>query len=247
MKSLAKYLLAFVFVLATTVSAQAEKTYINGIDANYPPFGYVNEKGEPDGFDVKAIDWIAKEMGFKVVHQPMDWDGIIPSLLSKKIDLIASGMSISPEREAQVAFTDPYWTFATVLVGKEGTKLTVDETFNGKTRIGVQRGTTEHTTLDQKKIDENLKYTLRYYDSAPLAIEDLINGRLDAAAMDSFPANDAIAKGKKIQVIGTFGPEETFGVATRKEDVELRKMIDEGYKKLQNDPYWDELNRIYVK
>ncbi len=247
MKSLAKYLLAFVFVCVTALTAQAEKTYINGIDANYPPFGYVNEKGQPDGFDVKAIDWIAKEMGFKVKHQPMDWDGIIPSLLAGKIDFIASGMSISPEREAQVAFTDPYWRFATVFVAKNGSKLTSDEIIKSKIRLGVQRGTSEHTILEDMKNNQKLKYTLRFYDSAPLAIEDLANGRIDAAAMDIFPANDAIANGKPVKVVGTFGEEETFGVAVRKEDKELLRMIDEGYKKLQKDPYWEELNNTYIK
>ncbi|MBW2596448.1 MAG: amino acid ABC transporter substrate-binding protein, partial [Deltaproteobacteria bacterium] len=89
-----------------------EKVYINGIDANFPPFAYVDKNGVPDGFDVKSIDWIAKEMGFKVTHQPMDWDGIIPSLRAKKIDMVASGMSITDKRSEQVNFTTPYWKIA---------------------------------------------------------------------------------------------------------------------------------------
>ncbi|MBO4794359.1 MAG: transporter substrate-binding domain-containing protein, partial [Deltaproteobacteria bacterium] len=73
----------------------AGNTYINGIDANFPPFAYVNQSGQPEGLDVDAINWIAKKMGFQVKHQPMDWDGIIPSLNAKKIDFIASGMTIT--------------------------------------------------------------------------------------------------------------------------------------------------------
>ena len=93
--------LAALGVLSATAVIAAEKVYINGIDANFPPFAYVDKSGNPDGFDVKALDWIAKEMGFKVKHQPMDWDGIIPSLKAKKIDIVASGMSITDERKKQ--------------------------------------------------------------------------------------------------------------------------------------------------
>ncbi len=100
-------MLAVLCVLSATTVIAAEKVYINGIDANFPPFAYVDKSGNPDGFDVKALDWIAKEMGFKVKHQPMDWDGIIPSLKAKKIDIVASGMSITDERKKQVNFSTP--------------------------------------------------------------------------------------------------------------------------------------------
>ena len=108
MKRLSLMLAAFA-VLCMAVSAQA-KTFINGIDANYPPFAYVGEDGKPAGFDVESMDWIAKTMGFEVKHQPMDWDGIIPALMNKKIDMVCSGMSITPERAAVVNFSDPYFT-----------------------------------------------------------------------------------------------------------------------------------------
>ena len=84
--------LALFCLLAFASQAQAQKTYINGIDPNYPPFAYIDEKtGQPAGFDVESMNWIAKKMGFKVEHKPMAWDGIIPSLLAKQIDMIASG------------------------------------------------------------------------------------------------------------------------------------------------------------
>ena len=83
----AAVVLSALLVLSATFAVAAEKVYINGIDANFPPFAFVDKSGVPDGFDVKALDWIAKEMKFKVKHQPMDWDGIIPSLKTKKIDI----------------------------------------------------------------------------------------------------------------------------------------------------------------
>ncbi len=248
MKSLVKILVFSICLMAMSQSAEA-KTYINGIDANYPPFAYVNEKGQADGLDVKAMDWIAKEMGFTVKHQPMDWDGIIPALLASKIDMICSGMSITPERVQRARFSDPYWTLSKVLVIKNDKSLTVDQIFNSTLKIGVQRGTSEHNLLEQKKANDKLKYSLHYYASGPLAIEDLVNGRVDAVAMDIFPAQDAVAKKRPVKITGSFVDDDTFGVAFRKSanDDTIFNLVNEGYKKLQKDPYWEELKSLYLK
>lgn len=101
--------LVFVFLMAglgNSAFAQ-DKVYINGIDANYPPFSFIDKNGNPDGLDVKAVDWIAEEMGFKVKHQPTEWDAIIPSLKNKKIDMIASGMTVTEERKKRLIFPFP--------------------------------------------------------------------------------------------------------------------------------------------
>lgn len=238
--------LALALTLGLAGFAQA-KTYINGIDANYPPFAYVSEDGSPAGFDVDSMNWIAKKMGFEVKHQPMDWDGIVPALLGKKIDMVCSGMSISPERAAAVAFSDPYFTISKVILVGKDSPLTADEVMKGKYRLGVQRGTNEHEYLETKKTDEKLTYELRFYDSAPMAVEDLQNGRIDAIALDSAPAGDAINKGKPVKIVGTFAPDDVFGVAINKDDAELLKTINEGYKLLMADPYWQELQAKYLK
>ena len=126
-------------LLSITLAAPAlaaGKHLINGIDANYPPFAYVDETGKPAGFDVDSMNWIAKKMGFTVEHKPMDWDGIIPALLAKKIDMVCSGMSISPERKAQANFSDPYWTIRKIFITKKGSKVTEDQIYNGKIKLG---------------------------------------------------------------------------------------------------------------
>ena len=65
--------------------------------------------------------------------------------------------------------------------------------------------------------------------------------------MDSAPAKDAISKGKPVKICGTFAPDDVFGVAIRKEDKELLNLVNEGYKKLMADPYWNELQAKYFK
>lgn len=223
----------------------AEKTYINGIDANFPPFAFVDKTGQASGFDVEALNWIAAEMGFKVKHMPIDWDAIIPSLKAKKIDIIASGMSVTEERKKQVAFTLPYWRIVQVLVAKKDSSLSVEEALANGNKIGVQRGTSEAKWMKENLQDKGKDFELIYYDSAPLAVEDLVIGRIVAAAMDDAPAKDATKK-KPVKIIGSFGmPDEEFAYAVRPEDTDLLKTVNEGLKKLMASPEWEKLKAKY--
>lgn len=222
----------------------AAQKLVNGIDANFPPFAYVDKSGKAGGFDVDAVNWIAKKMGFEVSHQPVDWDGIIPSLLAKKIDLICSGMSITPERAKQVNFTDPYWEVKNVFVTKKDAKLTSDNLLKGNKKIGVQQGTAEADWLKNNKEKNGWNFTLRYYDSSPMAVEDVLNGRIDGAGMNDAPAKDAATK-KPVKIAGLFGEVNTFGCAVRKEDTALLKKLNDGYKALMADKTWKELIAKY--
>jgi polar amino acid transport system substrate-binding protein len=231
--------------LAFATNGLAKKGLVNGIDANYPPFAYVDKTGVPSGFDVEAMEWIAKEIGEDVSHQPIEWSGIIQSLLSKKIDIIASGMSITEERAKKVNFTTPYWVIEQVMVSKKGSALTVDEILNGESILGVQQGTPEAKWLKEEKEKNGWNFTLRYYNSSPLAVEDILNGRIVAAAMNDAPAKDAASK-KDVQVLGNFGMHsEEFGYAVRKDDPELLAKVNVALEKLMVSPEWDALIQKY--
>ena len=243
MRKLLLLTLCSLFVLTGQVLA-AQKI-VNGIDANFPPFAFIDKTGQPSGFDVDAMNWIAKDLGMEVTHTPIEWDGIITALLTKKIDIIASGMSITPERAAQVSFTEPYWVVKQVVVVKKDSPLTVKEILHGKKKLGVQQGTSEAKWLKERIEKKEFNVTLHYYSSAPLAVEDLLNGRIDAAAMDDAPANDAAAK-KPVKSIGIFGmPEENFGYALRMADTELLAKVNASLKKLMASPDWEVLKKKY--
>lgn len=245
MKKLA--VLALLASLLAAVPAKAQKTYVNGIDPNYPPFAYVDEKtGQPAGFDVDAMNWIARTMGFTVEHRPMAWDGIIPALLARQIDMVDSGMSITPERAKMVQFSEPYWVVSRVFVVPAGSTLTPKEILSSKIALGVQRGTSEANAIKKEMLEKGYAFELRFYDSAPLAIEDLLNGRIQAALMDELPADNAIRNGRAVKKAGTHGAPDDFGVAMRKDDTDLHKLVNEGYRKLKADPYWQELQKKYL-
>jgi len=221
----------------------AEKVYINGIDPAFPPFAYIDEKGNPAGFDVESLDWIANQMGFKVKHQPTAWDGIIPSLLAGKIDLIYSGIGPSKEREKVVAFTIPYWETSITVCVLENSDLNIISALTGNYTVGSQRGTQSEIWVETNLIKPGMlgKDKLKLYESFSLAVKDLVNGRIDSVIMDDVMAEDAIRRGKPIKIVGAIKAGWTYAVAVRKEDKELKALLDEGIAKLKKSAKWDEL------
>jgi polar amino acid transport system substrate-binding protein len=234
--------LALLLSLAFVSGAAAEqKTYINGIDFGFPPFGFVDKQGDPTGFDVEAVNWIAKEMGFKVKHQPMDWDGIIPALLSGKIDFIASGMSATAERNLLVDFTIPYYQVTQVLVVQPDDNRSLEQVMKSGDKIGVQRGTVTNGLLKDLKKKGKYDFEIVEYDSTDLSLQDMEIGRIAGSGMDSSIANELL-KTKDFKVAGTFDVRpENYAYAVREDDNDLLKTLNEGLRRLMADPYWEEL------
>ena len=229
-------------------AASAERVYVDGIDAAFPPFSFIDESGDPTGFDVDVLQWIADEMGFKVEIVPIDWDAIIPTLLSENIDLIASGMTITAARQERVAFTDAYWAIDLAVVvrqtqdtdGEPVPELTLFEAIQPGRKVGVQRGTTSQDWLEENVIGAGIGIELVLYENFLLALEDLLIGRLDAAVMDGPTAQSGIA-GRPLAVVGTINTGEIYGYAVRKGDADLLALLNEGLQRIQATDTWDEL------
>lgn len=234
-------------VLSGMAGASEEKIYINGIDANYPPFSFIDSKGEPDGLDIMAVNWIAKEMGFKVKHQPTQWEAIIPTLKAGKIDFIASGMSVTEERKQQVNFSTSYYKTVMILAAKRLNSIMPDKTMEPDMKWGVQRGSSEAKWIEDKLIvDKEKKFKLLQYDSAPLAMEDVLNGRIDVAAVSQTSAEEFMEKGMDIKIIGIYGqPDDETAYAVRKEDTEFLNKLNEGLKRLMASAAWTEMKKKY--
>ncbi len=226
-------------------SADAKDVYINGIDFGFPPFGYVDKAGKPAGFDVECVNWIAKEMGFDVKHQPMDWDGIIPALNAKKIDFIASGMGATEPRMKIVNFTMPYYEVSQVLLVMKDQKTDFNTLLTTGKKIGSQRGTTSSRRLQELLATGKYKFEIVEYDSTDLSLEDLKIGRIDGSSMDSSIAYE-VSKGQPYKISGTFDvPTEKYAYAVRKGDDKLLNLLNEGLKKLMADPQWEVLKNKY--
>ena len=167
---------------------------------------------------------------------------IVPSLKAKKIDLIASGMSITPERQEAVNFCEPYWEVKQLLVIKTDSPLTVEEAMNPGRKIGLLRGSAESKWITENLLKKGFKFQLLQYDTTELAIEEVANGRADAATVSNTALKEAVDKGLPVKSIGSYGqPDVDYGYAVRKEDSKLQDMLNEGLKRLKASPYWNEL------
>jgi len=155
-------------------------------------------------------------------------------------------MGIAEKRAQQVSFTDPYWSTQNVYVVRADSKLTPDEILTGKKNLGVQQGTAEESWLtENRKKHKEWNYTARQYTSAQMILGDLLNGRVDAAAMNDAPANDALKNKVKVKIAGVMGYPEEYGCAVRKGDTALLKKLNEGYALLKVSPKWEELKAKY--
>jgi polar amino acid transport system substrate-binding protein len=235
-------------VLAAPSQAVDENVLINGIDPNFPPFAYVDANGKPDGLDVKAVEWIAREMGFQVMHQPLDWDMMMRGLREKDIDFVASGMNITEKGLEDANFTIPYWRVRKFIVAETGSRLNVDQTLDKGNRLGVLRGASETEWIEENLIKQGgRKIRLVYYDDIASALQDLKGGRIKGIVMTSTLAQEVMKK-SEIRVVGTFGmPDELFAYAVRKDDHALLETLNRGLQKLMASPYWEELKKKYME
>ncbi len=212
---------------ASTGSAPEDKVYVFATDATWPPMEYVDDNGEIVGFDMDLLDAVAKAAGFKYEARNTGWDGIFAGLANGAYDAVISSVTITEERKATMAFSDPYINAGQILVvpaGYSGGVLLKD--FAGR-KVGVQQGTTGDFAVEAvSSIDR------RAYDDVGLAVEDMVNGNLDAVVCDSVTAIDYVAANEnfkgKLKIIGEPFTEEEFGIAVQKNNTELLNLINTG-------------------
>lgn len=160
---------------------QDAKTLVVGTNAEFPPFEYVGEDGQPDGFDIALIKEIGKRIGAEVTVEDMAFDSLIVAI-GTKIDVAIAGMTVDEERKQSVDFTDNYYeALQFVIVPTDSTIATMADLENKA--IGVQMGTTGMYTAE-----EIAGANVQEYNKAVDAVNDLMNGRLDAVIVDKNPA-----------------------------------------------------------
>ncbi|MDX2479491.1 MAG: transporter substrate-binding domain-containing protein [Desulfuromusa sp.] len=154
-----------------------------GMEPGYMPFEMTNQKGEIIGFDVDMAKGIAKSMGVKLELVNTAWDGIIPGLLTKKYDMIMSGMTVTQERNLKVNFAKPYIVIGqTILIKNEiaDDVKSYRDLNNNKYKVGSKLGTTGEKAT--KRLIPHCSYIS--FDTEAEGITDLVNGKIDAFVYD---------------------------------------------------------------
>lgn len=213
-----------------------------GMETTFPPFEFQDEKSkEYAGFDVDLAKAIGKQIGCEVKIVSMGFDALIPALEAGTIDMIASGMSITPERAKKVKFSDPYYKSGLSIVVKN-TNETIKsfKDLEGK-KIAVQIGTTGAN--EAKKIKDA---QVREFNANSDAYMELKAGGVDAVVNDLPVNQDYLNKGgsKDAKLVGEIMNAEDYGIAVSSKNGELADKINKALGELKKN---GEYEKLYVK
>ena len=152
-------LIGFLLVgLLLTGCGNEKKTLIIGLDDQFPPMGFRNEKNEIVGFDVDMAREASKRMGVQVEFKPIDWSSKESELKSKRVDLLWNGLTILEKRKENILFSNPYMTNKQIIIVPAGSTIATKSNLAGR-NIGVQDSS---SAVDALVIDEVVG---RYYMS----------------------------------------------------------------------------------
>lgn len=199
-----------------------------GTEGAYPPFNSLTADGKLEGFDIDIANALCAEMKVECEFVVQDWDGIIPALQAGKFDAIIASMSITEERKKQVAFTNKYYTTPLAVVALKDSDLTSTEpaAMAGKT-VGAQASTTQ--SIYAQDFYTPAGADVKQYPTQEEAVQDMLNGRLDAIISDKFVLTDWMktASNDCCKLVGDVaGTETETGIAVRLGDDALREKLN---------------------
>lgn len=171
---------AVLSVTATTWAGALDKdTLLVGTESTYPPYEFRDENNNLKGFDIELMEAIAEKLGKKIEWVDMPFDSLIPALLSRKIDIVAAGMSATAERAKKVSFSTPYEiSLSTFIVKADNDSVSSIADLKGKT-VTAQLGTVQDTYA--KSLEGVTVKSFQKFDDC---VREVSLGRADATLMD---------------------------------------------------------------
>lgn len=254
MKKFFKSAVAAVALVSSSAAFSADKSALEGIldagemkvcfDAGYMPFEMKSKSGGFIGFDIDLAKQMTKAMGVKFTPVNTAWDGIIPTLLTGKCDIIMGGMTITAQRNLKVNFADPYVVIGqSILVRPDlaGSIKSYRDLNDGKYTVATKLGTTGEAAV--KRMIGKAKINL--FETQSDAVLEVANGKADAFVYD-LPFNALYASQNEGQVthLGKPFTYEPLGWAIRKGDPDFLNFLNNFLRQIKGDGSYD---RIYKK
>ena len=234
-----KKLLALALALCLTLGAASAFAveFKMGIDAEYPPFSYLDDNGDYAGFDVEMCKAACDILGLEQVIVPINWDTKLISLDNKEHDCVWSGMTIlDTMKEAGYVLSFPYYDNTQVVLTKEGNGINTLEDLAGK-RVAVQLGTSGETLLAEE--DGQLALAQTFEGGAPVTMEnfnicgtELDAGGVDAVVVDLPVAQNLASRFANFVILDETLGSEQYGICFRNGDDELCKQFEDAIMQL---------------
>ena len=227
-------------------SGEAEAEVINpGTAPGFPPFEYT-EDGELVGFDIDLAEAAIERAGYQVGEwTELEFDSLIPSLTQGNIDMVAAAMTITPDRNETIDFSDPYYEANQSVLLSEENDISAESLDDLEGLIvGAQSGTTGEDEVDGLVEDGTVpEEDTRQYDNYTLAVEDLESGNVDAIILD-IPVAENFADGRAVTVAFEIETGESYGFGFQQGDSKIAD-INDALQEIQDDGTYDDLVSEY--
>ena len=254
-KMIAALLCAAMTLTVFGTAAAADETglaedgkFVVGFDAEYPPYGYMDDDGNYTGFDLELAQAVCDIEGWELVATPIDWDSKDMELNSGNIDCIWNGFTMNG-REDSYTFSVPYVDNSQVIVTSEDAGITSLEDLEGKT-VGVQADSAALALLEDGGDQADLGATfgeLQQFGDYNTAFAELQAGSLDAVAIDVGVANYQIAGREGYVILDDYLNSEQYAVGFKKGNDVLCDIINEDLAKMLEDGTFDEIAAEYAE
>ena len=207
-----------------------------GVFTDKAPFGYIDENGKNQGYDVYFTDRLAKDLGVKVEYISLDPASRVEYAETGKADIVAANFTVTPERAEKVDFSLPYMKVSLGVVSPDGAVIKSVEELKDKTLI-VSKGTTAEYYFSKNYPEVKLQK----YDSYADAYNALLDGRGDAFSTDNTEVL-AWAKSNPGFTVGieSLGDVDTIAVAVQKGNTDLLDWINNEIKELGKENFFHE-------
>ena len=225
----------------TEAPAEPQGTLVMGTNAAFPPYEYMEGK-KVVGIDAEIAAAVAEKINMKLEIKNMDFDALIPAVSTGNIDIVLAGMTVTPEREQAVNFTDSYATGVQVVIVTENSSIASIEDLEGK-KIGVQQG----TTGDIYCTDDYGEDAIKRFDNGALAVMALKNGQIDCVVIDNEPAKAFIAANSGLKILETEYITENYAAAIAKDNTDLLEKVNAALEELKAEGKLDEIIGKYIK
>ena len=229
-----------------------EGKLIMSTNAAFPPYEMVAD-GEGvngsgyEGIDIEIAYALADKLGLELVIDDMDFDAALMAVQNNSADMMLAGLSYNEERDEEMDFSDSYATGVQAVIVKEGSDVTMDNL--GDYMIGTQRGTTGY--IYASDTPENGGYGEDHvigYDNGATAVQELINGTIDAVIIDDEPARNYVAANPDagLTILDGAWVEEDYCLAVDEGNTVLLDALNAALNELKADGILDAIVANYI-
>lgn len=213
-----------------------------GMDVPYPPFEF-REGGEVVGFDVDLAREIADRLGLEPEFVDTDFDTIFTQLAAGRFDVVVSATTITPEREEEVNFTQPYYRAQQTLAVEQGSDVTGVDDLGSEHVVAVQRGTTGELWAEENLSPQDVE--LRTFVQTPDLYTALEAGQVDGVINDEPNALQEVEAREGLEIVETIDTGENYGIAVNPANEPLLEEVDRILGELIEDGTYEEIYSKY--